>query len=217
MEGDAPPDDKRRPGPQVASTEHYFDADYLTAERFYSFGVQIELVRSLEPGSVLEIGPGPGVVGSVLAPRVERYWTVDLDPRVAPDVVADVGRLPWPDAAADVGLCAEVMEHLPFHRAEAALRELRRVCRRGAVVSVPDIRPFYEVRLVVPKLRWHRRFPVPWARPRPHPFDGEHYWVLGAEGYPVERLRTAMTEAGWDVVEERRPDPNPYHHFFVLR
>lgn len=51
--------------------------------------------------------------------------------------VADITKLPFPDASFDCVICSEVMEHIPDH--ENALRELDRILKPGGtlVVSVP--------------------------------------------------------------------------------
>lgn len=50
-------------------------------------------------------------------------------------VVGDAGMLPLPDAAADLVLCIEVLEHLPA--VDPAVAELARIARDRCVVSVP--------------------------------------------------------------------------------
>ncbi|MGH9212347.1 MAG: class I SAM-dependent methyltransferase [Acidimicrobiales bacterium] len=50
-------------------------------------------------------------------------------------VVGDAGMLPFPDDAADLVLCIEVLEHLPT--VAPAVAELARVCGGRCVVSVP--------------------------------------------------------------------------------
>lgn len=53
-----------------------------------------------------------------------------------PAVVADVNRLPLPDAFADVTICAFAMGYAP-----ACLRELARITRKGGAVFVSDVHP----------------------------------------------------------------------------
>ena len=48
---------------------------------------------------------------------------------------ASAYELPWRDEAWDVGIGCEVLEHL--EHPETALAELRRVCKRGCLLSVP--------------------------------------------------------------------------------
>lgn len=53
-------------------------------------------------------------------------------------VRGDIERLPFPDKTFDHVLCFETLEHVP--NPIAALRELARVVRRSAIVSVPNVR-----------------------------------------------------------------------------
>lgn len=210
--------DRDEPTARTGSTpEHYFSRAYLSPERFFSYGLQLELLRSLEPRSVLEVGPGPGIVSYALRRAGLPTVTLDTEVSLAPTLVADVTALPLAAGSVDAVLCAQVLEHLSFERACEALCELRRVARSGAVVSVPDIRPYYRVELILPKIRWEARVPVPWRRPPLPEFDGHHHWVIGARGYPPERFRRAARQAGFAVAQEARPAEHSYHHFFLLR
>jgi SAM-dependent methyltransferase len=127
--------------PQVdAST--YRSRAYLTKERVCSFWHQSDEVLALEPASVLEVGPGPGVVTGWLREAGLDVTTLDFAADVEPDVTAPVTRIPLPDGHVDVALCAQVLEHLPWDDVPRALRELARVSRRGVVLTVPDVSPF---------------------------------------------------------------------------
>jgi SAM-dependent methyltransferase len=127
--------------PQVAA-EHYWSRDYNSKERFCSFWHQLDAVLSLEPQTVLEIGPGAGLVTDWLRRSGLEVTTLDIDPAVGANVAGSVVEAPFPDDAFDVVLCAEVLEHLPWPDAERALAEIARVMRKGAVVSVPDDTPW---------------------------------------------------------------------------
>ncbi len=246
---------------QVAAG-HYASREYNTKERFCSFWHQLDETLSLTPRTVLEVGPGAGLVTDWLRRAGLEITTVDIDPDVRPDVAASVTELPFDAASFDAVLCCEVLEHLPWEDAEQALAELRRVTRSGVIVSVPDDTPWvgkayplyfglYAARLrrelpagrVRPLLaaargraRWRDalwvalvpptwglgtgtlalRPPVP-HEPWRHEFDGEHYWELGTEGYPVERFTAAARAAGFQVDRDFRVPENPWHHFFTLR
>jgi 2-polyprenyl-3-methyl-5-hydroxy-6-metoxy-1,4-benzoquinol methylase len=60
------------------------------------------------------------------------------------DVIADLSKVPLPDASFDVILCTEVLEHIPD--TAAAFTELRRLCRPGGVVilTTPFMYPLHE-------------------------------------------------------------------------
>ena len=110
---------------------------FLTAAR--------ELLDTVQLGSVLEVGCGPGDLSE--APDLDgtRYLGTDLSTdevrhatRTYPHrrfATASIYELPFDDQQFDTVICCEVLEHLDDP--EQGLREVARVCRRQALVSVP--------------------------------------------------------------------------------
>jgi SAM-dependent methyltransferase len=133
--------DRFEPRPQVAA-EHYNATAYNTKERVCSFWHQVDEVLALGTRTVLEIGPGAGLVTDWLARNDVEVTTLDMDPAVFPDVHGSATELPFGDNAFDTVLCAQVLEHMPFDEVERALGEFSRVARTGVVVSVPDATPW---------------------------------------------------------------------------
>ncbi|KAF7984200.1 hypothetical protein HWV62_15980 [Athelia sp. TMB] len=100
--------------------------------------------------SILDVGCGPGTITADLAARVPQGHVTGLDP--APAVLAhaaarapgtntafvagDVHALAFPDATFDVVHAHQVLQHVggPVR----ALREMRRVAKRGGLVAVRD-------------------------------------------------------------------------------
>jgi ubiquinone/menaquinone biosynthesis C-methylase UbiE len=115
--------------------------------------VAVAVVRA-RPRRVLEVGCGEGVVLEYLADRnpSSRFDGLELDPAALARarlrcprttlVRGDVYALPFPDQSYDLVLCLEVLEHLPDPA--RALREIRRVARRGLLLSVPH-EPFFRL------------------------------------------------------------------------
>jgi SAM-dependent methyltransferase len=125
---------------QRAETEispAHYGYGYDSAARFSSYWHQIDQISALG-GRLLEIGVGNGTVTSVLRARGFELTTVDLNPALNPDVVADIRALPFENESFDSALAAEVLEHLPWEEVPAAVSELVRVVRQGIVVSVPN-------------------------------------------------------------------------------
>jgi SAM-dependent methyltransferase len=88
---------------------------------------------------------GAGALGAGQVPAWFADWRqvrVDLDPSVAPDVLADIVDLsPIASGAADAVWTAHCIEHLYEHDVPAALGEIRRVLRDDgfACLIVPDL------------------------------------------------------------------------------
>jgi SAM-dependent methyltransferase len=145
------------------SADLYGSREYNVKERFASFWHQVDEVLSLDARSVLEVGPGSGLVTEALRRAGVEVTTIDVDPAVNPDMVGSVTDIPVADGSVDVALCSEVLEHVPWNDAVQALRELRRVARFGVVVSIPDVTPYAGIRLplyfgrYVDRLRRHGR------------------------------------------------------------
>lgn len=197
--------------------QHYACNSYESAERFTSYYYQLAATLKLSPRSVLEVGVGSHVFAALMARSGIRTITVDVDPALDPTVGARVTQLPFADACMDACVAFQVLEHLPFERFRAALTELARVCRIGAVISLPE---FGNAALTISlpfarKLRISGRALAFWY-PQ-HRFDGEHYWEINKRGYHHARISHEIRAAGFTIEDSWLNPYNPYHRFFVLR
>ena len=199
---------------QVAH-ESYVEEGYANVSRFSSYYFQIqELLRS-KPVSILEVGVGDGVVSGYLRRNTAiAYTTADFAEDTKPDVVADIRKLPFPDASFDTVAAFEVLEHLPFDDFETGCAELVRVARRTVVISVPHFGPAIKFLLKLPFLP-ELKFAIKIPFPRKHTFNGQHYWEIGKRGYPPSRIRKILSRYG-RIEREFVPFENQYHHFFIL-
>jgi SAM-dependent methyltransferase len=97
---------------------------------------------------ILDVGTGAGDMPIAFARRGWQVIATDVNPQVlavanarlagAPGVElveGDIRALPLDDGAVDVAHCSLVLHHLAPDAAVTALRELRRVSRRGVVVN----------------------------------------------------------------------------------
>jgi ubiquinone/menaquinone biosynthesis C-methylase UbiE len=223
---------KRRFAPQV-DDPNYFTMPYLSRERWVSFWYQImEVTESLtwkdpilpmkgsDPlkRSVLEIGPGSGIVSWVLRRMGISVTTVDIDERLKPYIVGDVTRLPFTDRSFDTIFAAEVLEHIPFEEVPITLQEFSRVATNSLVITLPHFShfaPSIALKLFPFLPRFSRVFPV--SFPVSHRFDGQHYWEIGKRGtsLPVVK-RTLVMHTGFEMKKEYLIEENPFHHVFVL-
>ena len=126
--------------PQIEAAV-YWSREYNTKARFCSFWHQLDEVLNLGARTVLEIGPGAGLVTDWLRRADVAVTTCDIDADVEPDLAASVTRLPLADDSFDAVVCCEVLEHLPLADVPVALAEIARVAP-AAVISVPDQTPW---------------------------------------------------------------------------
>ena len=103
-------------------------------------------------GSVLELGPGPGLTTQALASMTQHLTAVEIDPELAGiaaertkrdgnvDVVlGDATELPFQDAQFSAVVCMTMLHHLPDSAAQDRLfAEACRVLRPGGVLCGSD-------------------------------------------------------------------------------
>lgn len=201
--------------PQV-SKSHYGHS-YRSRDRWLSYFYQLALVRTLAPASVLEVGPGEGVVTENLRRDGVRVVTCDIAEDLHPDVVGSITALPCKDGEFELALAAEVLEHIQWRDVPQALRELRRVSKARVVISLPHPGWVFSLSLKLPLLPYLNLFlqiPFFWQE---HTFNGEHYWELGKKGYPVRRFVVAARAAGLELVKTEKHIDDPVHRLFVFK
>lgn len=196
---------------------HYEFKNYMDIARWCSVWYQLKEVINLNPQSVLEIGPGPGIFKQTAVMFDINIETIDLDPDLKPDFLGSATALPFKDNAYDVVCAFQVLEHLPYDISLQAFAEMLRVSKRYVVISLPDARTMWRYQLHIPKFGIHT-FLVP--RPRfkapVHKFDGEHYWEINKKDYSLDRIISDFS-ASSKLIKTYRVPENPYHRFFLFK
>lgn len=119
------------------------------------------LDQSIKGGSILDVGSNRGQFPNMLAESKQFQRVVSIDLKKKPQFLhlhsgaieyleMSVAELGFADKSFDVVTCFEVLEHLDPDVLLAGLRELRRVCKRQLLISVPYAEP-------PPIFRGHRR------------------------------------------------------------
>lgn len=201
--------------PQVDAS-HYQKGSYRSKDRWLSYWYQLSLVRKVHPATVLEIGPGEGVVSEALCKDKVAVTTCDIDAAVRPDIVGSITALPLPDSSFDLVLAAEVLEHIRFEDVPVALAEIARVARTHVVISLPHAGYTFgwECKVpLLPRTQWLFKIPFFW---KTHTFNGEHYWELGKKGYPVRRFLGVAHKAGLRLEVVQKFQDDPAHRYFLF-
>lgn len=200
-------------GAQVDSSL-YVSSGYCTPARFAMYAYQIKQVLKSKANTVLEIGPGNGVVTYLLRQAGLRVDTMDHDPDLGPDIVASALCMPFPDDSYDLVLCCQVLEHLPWEAFGTALHEISRIARHNAVISLPHRSRHLYAEFKLP-LFGVRTISIDIPVKAPMEFNGEHYWEIG-RGVTESDVVSAFRQVGLSVEDSYRPREHRYHHFFAL-
>lgn len=197
--------------------EHYNFQLYVTKPRWISYWHQISSILACQPSSVLEIGPGPGVIKSVVESCGIRYKTVDPDPQLTPDYVGSATQIPIDNSSYDLVCAFQMLEHLPYEDSIVAIKEMFRVSNRFVIISLPDSKPSWYYSIYIPFIGQIKcLIGRPFFRPKEHQFDGEHYWELNKVNYPLSRILHDIRLHG-EVLDSFSVEENPYHRFFIVK
>ena len=169
-----------------------------------------------EPGHVLEIGVGAGLTTDLLRKEGFTVTTLDIDPELKPDRTGSILNIPAETNEFDYVVCCQVLEHLPYESSEAALHEIQRVCKIGALISLPTVRRLLTMSLYGAQTWWHLLLPLIQIIPGRPRNRIEHYWELEA-GVTEREFKASLNRAGWKLVADTRIREYHYHHFFVVR
>lgn len=201
---------------------HYLSADYITSARWSSYSVIIRTVLEKHPSSILEIGPGNGVVTAALRQMGFIVKTLDFDGKLSPDYVADVSGDNLSDILGgqkfDLVIAAQVLEHIQYEDFVKAVGNLAKIADR-AVISLPhttDNSFLMSFSFKIPFLKKFSFLKKIIYKKKAHQFNGQHYWEIGKAGYPLRRIKRDMEKNGWKIEKDFLNPENPYHYFFIL-
>lgn len=196
---------------------HYFRPRYLSKERWVNYWHQIYAIVHTDAKTILEIGPGAGIVSDTLRKLGYNVDTMDIDPQLKPTFIGSVLNIPRGEKSYDLVLCAEVLEHLPFEETQQAMREIRRVTRKYAVITLPHVGKTFAVLWKVPLVKWKNwivKIPHFWQT---HVFNGQHYWEVGKKGYSKTFIARAIKEAGFHILSKKIYADDPAHIHFLAK
>lgn len=203
---------------QQVDVSHYEFSSYMTKNRWVSIWHQLDEILKCHPKTVLEVGKGTGILGTLLKHYGIDYKCADIDPELNPDIVASVTDLPFEDGSFDVVACFQVLEHIPFELFSDAVSQLMRVARDKVILSLPDAHTLYQYSIHIPKLGDKQiSIPRPSIRQKEHHFQGEHYWEINKRGFSLPQVLSNIQRTGGIIESTYRVFEYPYHRFFILR
>ncbi len=193
---------------------HYNFVDYIDKDRFLSYHTQLELITEINPHSILDIGVG-GKVLEKLLPEDIKYTGLDFDFSLRPDVQGNIESLPFKNNSFDIVTCFEVLEHLPFDKFVFILKEIKRVSKGKAIISLPYANlkfKFSSYLPIVHDISIQCLIPKFYKK---HQFDGQHYWEVGKKDFSMNAIKKAMEQV-FTIKKYFVSKDNTYHIFFIL-
>ncbi|MBP1149039.1 MULTISPECIES: class I SAM-dependent methyltransferase [Methylocaldum] len=204
--------------PSQVPPQHYSFESYVTPARWNSYWHQIREVVAAKPDDVLYIGIGDDIVPKVLEARGIRVKRFDFDPSLGCDFTGDVREIASivPVGSADVVVCCQVLEHLPYEDFEETLKGIFRIARKRVVLSLPYAHvTLAGLRMKLPKtprISLNLTLPCFWQDWK---FDGQHYWEIGTKFYSRRRIENSISRVGRIAYQFFASD-NKYHLFYIL-
>jgi ubiquinone/menaquinone biosynthesis C-methylase UbiE len=124
--------------------------EYL--ERYHHRLRQYWTIKLIEPGSVLDIGCGIGVLISKITNKIKVGVDINfnyinyarIDQGENKFLVGNVINLPFSDKTFDNVICSEVLEHLV--NPKRAIKEIIRVAKKNIIVSIPTYNSIFCIR-----------------------------------------------------------------------
>jgi len=195
--------------------QHYDFKKYSDKNRWISYFHQLDEALKLNPQSILEIGVGDKVFNSYIKNNTNiKYQSLDIAEDLNPDILGSASSLPLPDNSFDLVAAFEVLEHLPYTDFEKSLKEISRVSKKWALISLPHFGPPLQLYFKIPFLpKIYLSLKIPFYKV--HKFNGEHYWEIGKKDYPLSRIKKDLSKYFF-IKKDFVPFENQYHHFFVL-
>ena len=205
---------------QVAK-QHYDDSHYDTESRFVGYYIQKELIlktranaKSSTPFTLLEIGPGNGLITDYAKKAGVSVTTLDIAEDLHPDIVGDITNLTkYTSKKYSAICCFEVLEHLPYENLENIIAGFHAVTSKYLIISIPRVRLYLSLWTKLSRLT-SKSIYLSFPFPKKHIFDGQHYWELGAKGYSEKNLKRIFSEK-FKLIERLVNPLDPYHIYFI--
>lgn len=205
---------------QVRESGVYTTKRYLSKERWFSYWYQINEIFKLRPKSILELGPGNGVVTDLVKKMGIAIKTFDNDPENHPDYLGDISRLKkYSVSKSDLIIACQIFEHISYHDFLNNIEALREYSNQYALISLPytkkgtiKISISLILEPLIQKLSWIK---ILTYRPAVWKYNGIHHWEIGARGLTLKNVLTAITQRGWNILRHYPLRENPYHYFII--
>ena len=166
---------------------------------------------SIQPGDTfLEIGVGSGFTANYLRSKGTEVTTIDIDKSKNPDIVANVVNYQFSQQYDHV-LAFEVFEHIPFEEFVAALKKIRKICRKHLFFSVPrNEKTLFSADLLLPLLGKRN---ITLSKLRGKIREPHHFWEVDHNQISQKFLEKTVSESGYSMVQKNKVNAHLFYCF----
>ena len=197
--------------------------------------IEILKLPKSEVNKVLEVGPGLGILKTMLSNYSYEYVSLDIDESNKPGINADVRKIPLAESSVDLICAFQILEHLPYEDFIKALAEISRVSRRYIYISLPcntssvrfcfalknNLRFLNRLSFKIEKLSvfnmWPKKDKDEAELLRRPDKKNPHYWEVGTKSFPKKRIIEAIESLGLRVLKDFHNPYNPYHWHILMK
>lgn len=202
----------------IKGAESFSFSKYVDKGRFSCYWHQISEVTEQKPESLLIIGPGDGIVPTIIREHAcsgIKVSTFDFDPSLKPDIYGDVREIGTKieKDSFDCILCCQVLEHIPYEDFLAVLKALVEIAPT-LVISIPCQYRKLGFTLTLPRINLQKEVYPDLGK---NVFSCEsHLWEAGTKDHPRTAIREDIRRI-CSIEKEYRVPEKPLNLFYVLK
>ena len=215
----------------------YAEASHNREKNFSSVWYQLNSILKLPKSSVdkiLEIGPGAGLLNSILKNFDFSLETLDIDSSNKPDHIGSALKMPFEDNSFDLICAFQVLQHIPSNDFSKAIAEINRVTKRFTIISLPSNLTSLNFKLeflsrnkflhrLNAKLSLFKTLSLFSINARNEEKMSKtnynfhrHYWEVGLKSHSKKSVINIIKDGGFKVREKFHNPNHSYHWFLIL-
>lgn len=184
------------------------ESRYHWALYWHQINCVMNISRITKSDSIFEVGKGSGHTSNYLKDKGYSVKTIDIDENKRPDIVLDIttDEVPYADAF----IAFEIMEHIPYNKAEKLVQALSDKGTKVLIFSLPYAFKSY---------LWLEGFILKFGafssnigKKRKKIISKHHHWELGIDGHNVKTVKALLKNNNFKIVSDYK---YRNHHFFV--
>ncbi|MHA2243709.1 MAG: class I SAM-dependent methyltransferase [Candidatus Hodarchaeales archaeon] len=195
---------------------HYSPEKYLTIKRWITHSNIVKEVLERNPRTILEIGPGNGLITSILKKIGFNVKTLDFEKDLKPDYLLDIASnsLGSLGESFDLIIASQVLEHIRYESFLKVMNNLNKITSQ-VLLTLPDTnRRSKFIYFLSNKVNLSKK--ILYYKRAEHTFDGQHYWEIGKKGFSFNKIRKDLRKTNWYIKKNYLIPENPYHRLLFL-